>query len=475
MSVLEYLEPSKQKKLWLKLRNDAVIPVVDEEKYKQRAEILDSLQKKVQRHDYHPQQILGFLGLCKSGGATRFVPVFSIEDFSVYYAATSALQKHLCFDLDGVYGAWWMSANHSKITPDEEIFGDYVFEGSLSTKQWIKNWASFSDLLRHECEQADESTWFHVTDIANFYDSIDLSILEQKIKRIVIEETDALDVLLHFLRYWNRTIRGYNPSSKGIPQEIVQDASRILANFFLKESDERIIEICKQFDCKYIRWADDIIFVGRDKRSLEIVTYLYATELHKVGLNLNASKTKCYTKRQIEEYRCLDILKLLSFKEVDKINQAIDIFKHRVSSEAWKCREDTVAKNLLSLLTNKPIQKYNQTFFDQWNNWKECDQHKNWLKNHIISRGFEMVGVLDSKKLNKLMGLYPDKNEGLAEVTKIIIEKPYTSPKAELLKCLSKLSLKEKEALSNYNHCKKSLFDSASESRLISEYSSKLF
>jgi hypothetical protein len=134
VSVIEYLEPSKQLKLWKKLRTESVIPVVDTETYKRRAEILSALQQKIRRCDYHPQQVLGFLGLCKSSGATRFVPVFSVEDFSVYYACTSALQDTLCFDIEGVYGGWRMSANVDSNQEEDGVYGDLVcqpFSGQI--------------------------------------------------------------------------------------------------------------------------------------------------------------------------------------------------------------------------------------------------------------------------------------------------------------------------------------------------------
>jgi len=155
----------------------------------------------------------------QKGWRHQIFPVMAIEDFAVYYACVSSLQEFLCFEIDGVYGAWRMRAPSKKFekkTQKLELKGDYAFDGGLSAAEWFKSWESYSDLLEAECTSATESTFFHVTDIANFYDSIDLFKLENKLKQAIPEWDGTVDVLIHFLKYWNRTVRGYDPFIKRI-------------------------------------------------------------------------------------------------------------------------------------------------------------------------------------------------------------------------------------------------------------------
>lgn len=476
MKVLEYLAVSKQKTLWKKLKNNSVIPVVDKKKFEMMPQILSELQSSIKYKDYHPQQALGFLSSCKNNGVTRFIPIMAVEDLAIYYACTTALQDKLCFEIDGVYGGWRMSKNYEH-TDTGQIVGDYVFDSSLSTQEWFNNWSSFTELLTVKCREADDQTWFHVTDIANFYDNIDLFILENKIKKDISCWDDTVDILIHFLKFWNRGIRGYSPSSKGIPQEMVQDASRILANYYIKEIDQKMLDFSASKNCKYIRWADDIIFIGKNKRELENLVYIYSAKLHKIGLNLNASKTKCYTKREIEEYRCLDIINALKSKKIDEINCAIDWFKARVSGEIGGCREDTVSKHLITLLSNQPSAKHDEQFHSDWNNWQEREGHQKWLKTHILSRGYNLVSILDSKKLIKFIDFFSTKQEGIEEITTYIINKPYTSPKAELLRAIAQIGKRENNIAiqSSLSSCVNKIFESAKGDVLVSKYCTTFF
>lgn len=258
MKMLKFLEPEKQNKLWKKLRDESLVPVVTKEDYKNRQVILKKLQKDIEKHDYFPKLLHGYLGMCKQLGSTRFVPVMQKEDFAVYYACTSALQEYLLNDdIEGVFGGWRMTSSRKKLQVDKSIaesIADYVVDSSLSIKLWVKNWQSYSDLLLAYCKEHDGDFYIHTTDIANFYDSIDLNKLEQKIKKVADNWDGTVDVLIHLLKYWNRILDGYNPSSKGIPQEFVQDASRLLANFYLKGFDIEIKEECAKRDIDLPRY-----------------------------------------------------------------------------------------------------------------------------------------------------------------------------------------------------------------------------
>jgi hypothetical protein len=435
MKIFDYLEPKKQKKLWEKLKAESFVPVVNSDDYKSRKEILKNLREEIEKNNYFPKLLHGYLGSCKKIGSTRFIPILQKEDFAVYYACTAALQNELLNDkIKGVYGGWRMTSGARNVVT-KDYYADYVLDSSLSTKLWLKNWQDYTSLLQAYFEQNDDSLYVQTTDIANFYDNIDLYKLEQKIKKHVQNWDETVDVLMHFLKYWNRLLNGYNPSFKGIPQEFVQDASRILANFYLQEFDKEIKNICEEKEVEYLRWADDLIFIHKDKEVLENIVHITSKKLLKIGLNLNSSKTKLYTKDSFIRYRCIDILDLFNSNNTTEINKGIEHFKLRLES-GEEARKDSVYKRLLTILVLKPNKGQENNII--WNEG-EKQNHQEWLKYKLISEGYEMLSIFDGNKLKYLIYLFGNLNEGIATITNIFCSKPYAQPKAALLKVLEKI------------------------------------
>lgn len=463
MKLLKFLEPNKQKKLWKKLRDEALVPVVTNESYKNRNEILKKLKEDIQKHDYFPKLLHGYLGMCKQRGSTRFVPVMQKEDFAVYYACTSALQEHLLNDdIEGVFGGWKMTSSSKSRKNADESIADYVNDSSLSIKLWIENWQSYTDLLLATCKDHDGDIFFHTTDIANFYDSIDLNKLEQKIKKDIDNWDGTVDVLIHLLKYWNRVVDGYNPSSKSIPQEFVQDASRLLANFYLKNFDIEIKKECEIRNIRYLRWADDLLFIHSSPEDLENIVHIACKKLLKIGLNLNSSKTKLYTSTEFIRYRCLDILEKLHSQDIETIEKGIKIFKELLST-GEKIRKDSVYKRLLTILMLKPFK--NLQFTKDWEKWSEKQAHKKWLKFCLMSDGYETISFLEGNKLKYLIYLFNSCEEGISDVTEIFCSKPYAHPKAALLKVFEKIIRENKK--------NKEIFDSVQYAIEIIEKSSQ--
>ena len=138
-------------------------------------------------------------------------------------------------------------------------------------------------------------------DIANFYDNINLFLLEDKIKHAIKKEkSEIVSLLFYFLKYWDKKHHFYNPRTMGILQDTGGEASRLLANFYLQDYDSYIHAKCKQHKVKYIRYADDQIFLGADKNSLQIIVFLASKYLAKLHLNINSSKVFY---KSVEEFK----------------------------------------------------------------------------------------------------------------------------------------------------------------------------
>lgn len=68
-------------------------------------------------------------------------------------------------------------------------------------------------------------------DISNFYDNIRLDILENKVRWIAGRDYfEEVSLLFHFLNYWNRADNFYNKQTIWLPQDVLSECSRILAN-----------------------------------------------------------------------------------------------------------------------------------------------------------------------------------------------------------------------------------------------------
>lgn len=99
-------------------------------------------------------------------------------------------------------------------------------------------------------------------DISNFYDCIRLDLLETWINEVSDGSSkEIINLLFHFLNYWNKKVNLSNKQTVGIPQDALSDCSRILANFYLQRYDSYMYEVCSRYNCRYFRYADDqIIF-----------------------------------------------------------------------------------------------------------------------------------------------------------------------------------------------------------------------
>ena len=137
----------------------------------------------------------------------------------------------------------------------------------------------------------DVADWkcFLKLDIANFYDGINLSLLERKVRHVIPKsKQDVVTLLFHFLQNWNRRFEGYSMKTVGLPQDEIGDCSRILANFYLQDYDSAVYEVCERHDAKYVRFADDQIIYAANSEVAKNILFEASKELMKVNLNFNA-------------------------------------------------------------------------------------------------------------------------------------------------------------------------------------------
>ena len=207
---------------------------------------------------------------------------------------------------------------------------------------YTDNWKKFLQIAK---SFADSGEFEYVIkfDISNFYDSINLNILFNKLyKAVPKQKAWCLDCLCFFLKYWNKKVDNYLPKSQGLPQTEFGDQSRLLANFYLQDYDQTVKEICDKYAIKYVRYADDQLLFLRNKDYKDVFLVINS-ELNRIGLNLNASKCKMFPIDKFSEYYLFEPLVLVDEKKYeDSMSKFLSIY-----GSNKEVRYDTYLKRIM--------------------------------------------------------------------------------------------------------------------------------
>ena len=163
--------------------------------------------------------------------------------------------------------------------------------------------------------QLDTNEYSHVLqlDLTNFYDCARLDILERWIREDATSDKGWIVALLfYFLNSWNRKNTGLYPQAVGLPQDVLADCSRILANYYLRKYDQYAARICKVFDSQYFRYSDDQMILINDCSQIDTLMLLLTRKLDKFGLRVNQKKVRLWTSEELQTHRCRDIQKIFT-------------------------------------------------------------------------------------------------------------------------------------------------------------------
>src|SRR5262249_3628185 len=151
-------------------------------------------------------------------------------------------------------------------------------------------------------EHADDDVWFAMFDIANFYDSVDLERLETEVRASSGKRQLAINALFCILKSWNKALRLYTDSAKGLPMDLIGDCSRLLANFFMGPFDKSFRRYALEHDGDFMRFADDMVVCAADRQQCEELVFHASEELHELGLNINVAKVNYCSKHEFERF-----------------------------------------------------------------------------------------------------------------------------------------------------------------------------
>jgi len=220
---------------------------------------------------------------------------------------------------------------------------------SYNPIKWSDNWREFQ---KKAYQYANRGSYrcFLKFDIANFYDTVNLSILENKIRSSVDKkQTFVVELLFHFLQNWNRQLERYSRKTVGIPQDEIGDCSRILANFYLQDYDAYMKSECDKHSATYLRYADDQIVMANNNDILHDILFNASKELFKINLNINSSKVSEFTADGFVTYWAFEIFQKLEDKENrEDINQGVEMYFQWLD-HGINFKKDSVLKRIITV------------------------------------------------------------------------------------------------------------------------------
>lgn len=280
---------------------------------KQRIRSLEFLKSKLETHAYFPGLPIAVKEANKGQGVARQIPIFSLDDYSVYYYCVRKLEHVLAKNrVLGTYGGWSMGGRIRKMEQSEDPGDEYQMTYSYNPAAWAKYYGDYNAKIYDRIQKFKSSgrSGYLVfeLDIANYYDNIQLGILENKIRLDSdYEESGALDLLMYFLGYSNRYVTQYQKRSVGVPQDAFGDCSRLLANYYLQDYDLYMHELAEQHNAEYLRYADDQMLFVPDTDTGQMMIQLASRRLAKLGLNINQKKVIKRTLNELHTYRSFSI------------------------------------------------------------------------------------------------------------------------------------------------------------------------
>jgi len=397
------------------------IPLVSRDEYRGRKMILGALIEQVNEGSYSPQPLHGFLSAPKANSVARFIPVFSRSDTAVYFACLQQIDRQLASAaVPDTFGGWQLGGarRNTEESAALELLGEdfSIPQSCYNRAAWVQNWNQFWKLLAARHEAADDSAWFAMFDVANFYDSVDLRRLETSVRAASGGAHFAINVLFHLLRNWNKAHCLYTESTKGLPMDVVGDCSRLLANFFLTSFDETFRQQIEDDGGHYMRFADDMVVRARSRSECSEFVYKASEELHRYGLNVNVAKVRYCSKLEFEQYWGFMVMDRF---EVGNVIDGLLLLRTFIGKEGFG-RKPTALKRAVTLASRLE--------------GSESEWWKRWVREVALEE--QLLIHLSREQLIAFAQLYDDPCQGLREVMPLFFDQPFTQPKAIFIRAL---------------------------------------
>lgn len=436
----DFIKVCSDRKFWQWVNNKALIPysrIPDKELF------LKNIAKQIQNRSYYPSPPKEYLTINKGNGVIRIIPVLKLEDLCVYYYCVRKLEGYIALNhVNGTYGGFGLSGKLRQIEEEDlnkfldgheilefenksfvfNMTSGYPEPSALNAKAWFAEWNDFTKKLYFN--SSDFLTGYVAElDISNFYDSIQLDILEFKLRKHISHiYNEVIYLLMHFLRFWNRHINFYRQQGAGIPQDLFGECSRILANFYLQTYDSKISQYCDNQNARFFRYADDQIIFSKSKQQLEGIIAKASGLLMREGLNFNQKKVKIMPVRKFRRYYSFANFLALAEKKgktlkMEELEKQIEFYLK--NKETLRKGGSTLLKRILNILSKIKLRPKN---FSK-------------LKGHLISETFLSLAPLKFTDFIKIYELLNKREkEKMYKLLRLTIENCHYSDRLYNLK-----------------------------------------
>jgi hypothetical protein len=311
-------------------RDDFVIdPVSYEDFAANLSERLAYIIREIQHERYRPRHLV-HVDIPKSGLAVRPGNVLPIDEAALLHAITYVLAPRLDGRLaESVYSYRLAKDWRKRVAKGRSLFreadDEMPFLRGITVRRidplepWYAAWPEFD---RQRIAAVRERGYTHLTrtDIAAYFENIDLSLLERLIRSIVPHEPALIALLLRILESWTRQTSGGIPIGRGIPQG--NTVCSFLGNIYLLPLDRALERHCRTHKAEWLRYVDDVEVYSRSEPDARAVVSVINDALRRLYLNLQGSKTEIVAGRRLEkelaraDFEALDE----AWKKLEKLN-----------------------------------------------------------------------------------------------------------------------------------------------------------
>lgn len=447
---------------WKAFKEKVLFYGKEELSLERKRQIVEKLYYDIIKKNYYPSIPKHTLYKEKEYGVPRIIPVFEIQDYCLYYFCIKRLEEKIAGNRTrNTFWGWslgWKIREYEEFETNEqeekihefedEMMNYYdvsVSEYSFNPRAWSRAYGDFNWKLRSTI-QTNNFLYCVEFDIANFYDCINLNLLEIWIRELWDEsESEIISILFHFLLYWNRNNNFYNKNTVWLPQDALADCSRILANFYLQKYDQFIYEKCWE-NFSYFRYADDQFIFWNNEDELREMIFNASICLNKYWLSINPKKIKFWKTEDLYQNRSFELFDMVSHENLSEEN--IKRFVSECVSLYKANKQSDLKKQWVSLLNKAILLDLNSISI--WD--------KNYLKWLFLDQ--EYLKQAKTYQFEKLYQLLSDseKKEFLFNLHEIAKKYRYNQFHYSVLQFMEDLNIDSdefKQIIHDLNHCYK--------------------
>ena len=341
----------------------------------------------------------------------------------------------------------------------------YLKKGTIKEEidpfeSWYEVWPEFDEDSR-SAFLIDGYLYMATTDIAAYFENIQLPILRDQFLGHFSEDTKIINLLFTFLESWAHRTPDRRTHLRGIPQG--NFISSFLGNIFLLPLDEEFARFQKKNDVIYYRYMDDARIFTKNIAAARLSIFTMDRTLRTLHLNVQTAKTKIFDENHgeisralidervddlsdiIEKLKPIDVSKILS-KEKSKYLKKLNEIAHRERKGQQKI-----------LGSRSPLDGLTARAFLRW-----IYAHKLLFSDKYINRLLHEIECNPDFKLTKKListsKVFPRKSGIEKSLLNFINSNKniFAHQEAECLRVIRYLSFLHKDIIS---HCKKRISD----------------